>query len=256
MKAPRTHASRPGLARRCLARIKPQAQCGAFLVELAIVMLIVGLMLGGVMSSLSQQDVIKRTKRTDERLVEVREALMGFAVANGRLPRPATSPANGAERAACATEAQCTGFLPWAALGLQPLDGFDKLIAYSVTPAFANAAFTLTSLPTKAIQTRNNAGALVFLAGAAGCAAGSGCVPAVVHSFGKDNWGTTVDGLPMADGSGTNVDEDSNAAATLVFIRRDTTTGPTAPGGEFDDQLTWLPLPVLQGRMVQAGRLP
>jgi type II secretory pathway pseudopilin PulG len=235
---------------------KRSAQRGAFLVELAIVMLIVGLMLGGVMSSLSQQDTIKRTKRTDERLVEAREALLGFAVANGRLPRPATSATNGAERAVCATEAQCTGFLPWAALGLQPLDGFDKLLAYSVTPAFANAAFTLTTLPTKAINSRNGLGAVVFLAGAAGCAAGSGCVPAVVYSFGKDNWGTTADGLALADGSGSNVDEDANAAATLVFISRDTVTGTTAPGGEFDDQVIWLPLPVLQGRMVQAGRLP
>lgn len=243
---------------RCTAqpRRRARSQRGAFLVELAIVMLIVGLMLGGVMSSLSQQDVIKRTKRTDERLLEAREALLGFAVANGRLPRPATSATNGTERAACATEAQCTGFLPWAALGLQPLDGFDKLIAYSVTPAFANAAFNLASLPTKAITTRNALGAVVFLAGAAGCAAGSGCTPAVIYSFGKDNWGTTVDGLAVPDASGSNADEDANAAATQVFVSRDTASGTTAAGGEFDDQLVWLPWPLLQGRMVQAGRLP
>jgi hypothetical protein len=172
------------------------------------------------------------------------------------LPRPATSATNGAERAVCASEVQCTGFLPWAALGLQPLDGFDKLLRYSVTPAFANAAFTLNTLPTKTVSTRTNAGALAFLAGAAGCAAGSGCVPAVLFSHGKDHWGTTADGLNLPDTSGSNADEDTNAAASVNFISRDTASGSTTPGGEFDDQSLWLPLPVLHGRMVQAARLP
>lgn len=238
------------------ALLQARRQRGGFLVEIAIVLLIVGLMLGGVMSSLSQQDLVKRVQRTDARLAEAREALLGFAVANGRLPRPATSATNGAERAPCANEVQCTGFLPWATLGVQPLDGFDKLIRYSVTPAFANAAFNLATVPTKAVSTRNNLGALVFQAGAAGCAAGSGCVPALVFSHGKENWGTTSDGAGLPDLSGSNADEDTNAAASVNFITRDTATGNATPGGEFDDQLLWLPLPVLHGRMVQAARLP
>lgn len=254
MKHPKPHHQALRLAQQPVLRARPQH--GAFLVELAIVLLIVGLLLGGVMSSLSQQDLIKRTQRTEARLAEAREAVLGFAVANGRLPRPATSATNGAERAACANEVQCTGFLPWVALGLQPLDGFDKLLRYSVTPAFANAAFTLATLPSKTVSTRNNAGALGFLAGAAGCAAGSGCVPALVFSHGKERWGTTIDGVALPDLSGSNADEDTNAAASVSFISREVASGTTTPGGEFDDQLLWLPLPVLHGRMVQAARLP
>ena len=238
------------------ARVTPSRQAGGFLVELAIVLLVVGLLLSGVMGGLSQQDLNQRVKRTDERLAEAREALIGFALANGRLPRPAVSATNGAERAACANEAACTGFLPFAALGLPPGDGFDKLLGYSVTPAFANAAFTMGSVPSKIVVSRDAAGTLVFVAGAAGCAAGSGCVPAVIHSFGKERGGTSVDGNALADGSATNADEDANAVASVTFVTRPPTAAPAAAGGEFDDQLAWLPLPLLLGRMVQASRLP
>lgn len=232
------------------------AQQGVSLVELAIVLLVIGLLLGGVMMSLSTQDEIKRGTRTEQRLAEVRDAVAGFAVVNARLPRPAVSALNGAERGACATELQCTGFLPWAALGLDRLDGHDKLLRYSVTPAYANAPFTLASVPTKAVTSRDAAGAVNYLAGAAGCPANSGCVPMVVFSHGRANHGTTQDGTALPDASGTNADEDANAAASVSFMARDFTANPAAAGGEFDDRVAWLGTSMLFGRMVQAGKLP
>ena len=229
---------------------------GFTLVEMGIVLLIVGLLLAGTMMSLSTQDDLKRIARTDERLAEVREALIGFAIVNGRLPRPATSSVNGNERAVCATELDCTGYIPWTVLGLQRTDGYDNLIRYSVTPAFANAAFTLSTLPTKSVTSRDTAGLLTYLAGAAVCTLNNGCVPAVVYSTGRGNWGVNLDGIALADTSTTNTDEDANNVATVSFVSRDYSESTTSAGGEFDDRLIWLPTALLSGRMVQAGRLP
>jgi prepilin-type N-terminal cleavage/methylation domain-containing protein len=231
-------------------------QSGFSLVELAVVMMVLGLLLGSVLLSLSKQDEIKRTKLTDERLDAVREAIIGFAVANGRLPRPALAVTNGNERAACATDADCTGFIPWTLLGVQRLDGFDKLIRYSVTPDFANASFTMTTVPTKSVWSRNTTGVVVDLAGAATCTAINGCTPAVIYSVGKNNFGTTMEGVALPATSATNTDESTNNTATVSFVSREYTTSTTAVGGDFDDRVTWLPSAVLLSRMVQAGRLP
>ncbi|MFP5392032.1 MAG: hypothetical protein ACLGI6_10905, partial [Gammaproteobacteria bacterium] len=52
-------------------------------------------------------------RRTQAALKEARDALIGFAVANGRLPRPARDAASGREfEGRCDTDASCTGFLP------------------------------------------------------------------------------------------------------------------------------------------------
>ncbi|MFN9709438.1 MAG: prepilin-type N-terminal cleavage/methylation domain-containing protein [Burkholderiales bacterium] len=232
------------------------ANAGFTLVEMGIVLLIVGLLLAGTMMSLSTQDDLKRIARTDERLAEVREALIGFAIVNGRLPRPATSLVNGNERAVCATELDCTGYIPWALLGLQRTDGYDNLIRYSVTPAFANAAFTLATLPSKLVTSRDAAGLVTYLAGNVPCTLNNGCTPAVIYSTGRRNWGVNLDGIALGDTSTTNTDEDANNAATVSFMSRDNSESTTLAGGEFDDRVIWLPAVLLSGRMVQAGRLP
>lgn len=232
-------------------------QSGFSLIELAVVLMVVGLLLGSMLFSLSKQDEIKRIKLTEQRLEAVREAIIGFAIVNGRLPRPALAVTDGNERAACANDADCSGVIPWTLLGVQRLDGFDKLIRYSVTPAFANASFTMNTVPTKFVKSRNIAGGEIDLAGdGTACTAVNGCVPAVVYSAGKRNFGTTMEGVALPNSSSTNMDEATNAAATTKFISREYTTNTTATGGEFDDIVTWWPSTVLLSRMVQAGKLP
>ena len=236
---------------------------GFTLVEMAIVLLIVGLLLGGLLMPLSTQMDQRKVGETQKVLEDVKEALIGFAIANGRLPRPATSFTNGVENpAACATEAACTGVIPWSTLGITKLDSWGKIIRYSVTPAFAGGAagttpFNLTaSIGTKTIQTRNNAGALVYLAGQAACSIATQCMPAVVWSNGRNNWGYDDAGNTLADGSGTNIDEDANNASSINFITRNPTPNTAASGGEFDDVVTWIPLGTLFSRMVAAQKLP
>lgn len=236
--------------------------CAGFtLVEMAVVLLILGLLLGAGLTVLGSQLEQQRVKDTQRLLDEAREALIGFAMVNGRLPRPATSAVNGLENAAaCANDLACSGFIPWMTLGTTRADAWGKLLRYSVSPAFANAGFTLNTVTTKKVQTRDAGGVLVYLAGQAGaCSVANPCVPAVVFSHGRNHWGTTEAGNPVPDGSGTNVDEDTNqtgGGVGVTYVQRAPTEGTAASGGEFDDLVIWLPPGILFNRMVQAGKLP
>ncbi|MBS1227878.1 MAG: prepilin-type cleavage/methylation protein [Proteobacteria bacterium] len=228
---------------------------GFTLVELTIVLVIVALLIGGILVPLSAQRDLQNTSETQRQFSEIKDALLGFAVANGRLPRPATSLADGAENPAlCADDAACTGYLPWTTLGLKKTDAWNKMIRYSATPAYANSAFALTTVGSKKVQTRDSAGAISYLIGAATCSLESPCAPAVIYSAGKNNWGVTEDGNVIADESSSNADEDANASAVAVFFARAPST--VASGGEFDDIVAWLSPNILFNRMICAGKLP
>jgi len=224
---------------------------GFTLIEMAVAVFIIALLLGSILVPLTTQVEQRKISDTQKILDETRDALIGFAAVNGRLPRPATSATDGTERAAnCGSEAQCTGFIPWTVLGTSKLDGWGKIVRYSVTPAFANApaAVTLASAGTKTIQTR--------LAPGFGLTNMITGVPAVIYSPGANNHGTTESGDTLPDNSGTNADEDTNAAAIVTFIYRVVVTSTAAAGGEFDDLVSWVPATILFNRMIAAGKLP
>jgi hypothetical protein len=68
----------------------------------------------------------------------------------------------------------------------------------------------------------------------------------------------TAEGASVIDGSATNTDEDSNNSndGTAAFMYRQASENPAVTGGEFDDQVVWIPPGILFSRMVAAGRLP
>ncbi|MDR2450741.1 MAG: prepilin-type N-terminal cleavage/methylation domain-containing protein [Candidatus Accumulibacter sp.] len=231
---------------------------GFTLTELTIVLVIVALLIGGMTLPLSAQLDQRHYDETRRQLNETREALIGFALVNGRLPRPATSLTDGLENPAnCGgSDDACTGFVPWSTLGVKKTDAWGKMIRYSVTPAYADASFTLASIANKKIQTRDDAGVASYLVGSASaCTASYPCAPAVLLSFGKNNWGTTPEGVAIADDSATNADEDANASATARFFARDPSNAPEY-GGEFDDLVVWISPYILFNRMIAVGRLP
>lgn len=234
----------PSPPSRCPHGFKRRPERGFTLTELAIVLIIVGLLLASILPPLSAQHDQRNFSETEAILAELREAVIGFALANGRLPRPAVSAADGSEKPTCLSDADCQGFIPWQALGVRKADSWNKLIRYSVTPAFATAPFDLKTAGTKTIQTRDSTGTAVTMA--------SG-VPAVIFSQGKQNFGTTLDGVTLSGpSSGDEFNNDSGDAIT--YMSRLPAVG--GANGDFDDVVTWVPRTVLLNRMVQAGKLP
>jgi len=73
------------------------ANAGFTLVEMAVVLAIVGLLLGSLMYTLSGQADQRNFEETRRRLDQARELLLAFAIVNGRLPCPARSSSAGAE---------------------------------------------------------------------------------------------------------------------------------------------------------------
>lgn len=198
-----------------------------------------------------------RVQRTLRTLAEAREALAGFAVTHGRLPRPALSATDGREDPApCLSEARCTGYLPWAALGVPRTDAWGKLLRYSVTPVYTSAPLQRTSaVASKTVLTRSG-GRIIYVAGNPDCSLGAQCVAAVVYSAGRNNFGTGADGLRQASGPAGNVDEAANERAVRDFMVRPATDDASAPGGSFDDLLTWIAPDWLYRQMAQARVLP
>ncbi|MES2117405.1 MAG: type II secretion system protein [Pseudomonadota bacterium] len=231
-----------------------RTQHGFTLVEIAIVLVIVGLMIGGLITPLSAQLEQRRVGDTQKALDDAREALVGFALRNGYLPCPAVSASNGLEDRSenrCRGERR-VGYLPWATLGLSKLDSWNRLFRYSVTPGFSDsgARFNFQTARDISIATRDGNGNLVP-------ATLANDIPAVIVSHGKNGFGASTDqGTLLADTSATNVDEKVNASSATAFIARDASDNPAAPGGEYDDLVAWVSPYVLFNRMVAAQRLP
>lgn len=233
-------------------------QNGFTLVEIAIVLVIVGLMIGGLVTPLSMQLEQRKISETQKALDEAKEALTGFAVRYGYLPCPASAASNGLEDrngTRCSNEER-QGFLPWATLGLAKLDSWNHLYRYSVTPAFSDSGvlFNLATPRDISIATRDAAGKLAP-------ASVSNDIPAVIMSHGKNGFGAsgeqsqTQPATLAAAGPG-KADELLNLNAGRAFISRAASDSKSAPGGEFDDLVVWLSPNILYNRMVAAQRLP
>lgn len=237
-------------------------QYGYSLVELAVVMLIVSLLIGGLLMPLSAQQEVRNRTETERTLTDIQVALIGYAIVTGRLPRPAASATDGTEGATpCTTDALCTGFIPWSTLSISKTDGWGKLIRYSVTPAYAGGAtgttlISLTSIANRTVQTRDTAGTANYLAGRAACTAADQCVAAVIFSHGRARLGTVDGGVASPTVSTTNLDEIANDTGPTAYFSRTPNDNTATAGGEFDDVVTWLPTYTLVNRLVAVGKLP
>jgi prepilin-type N-terminal cleavage/methylation domain-containing protein len=237
---------------------------GFSLIELTIALAILSVLLAAVATTVVRQVEQRRVSEADRQLELIREALIGYAIAHRRLPRPAISANDGRERATdCATEVECTGFIAWAALGMPQLDPWGKIYRYTVTRELANATSTITigSVGRKEVYASS------AQTNATGDVATN--VAAVVWSHGARHYGTSDSGTTVANTSTTNRDEQANNTATFAsggagqrLVARQPTDNVAYADrngqvvGEFDDRLVWLATPSLIAKMVQAGRIP
>ncbi len=96
---------------------------GFTLVEIAIVMVIFGLILGGIMGPLKMQRDNMQRKETQQSMKTIKHALVGYALINGRIPCPDTS-ANGLENMSGLNCTNARGTVPWATLGVVKEDAW------------------------------------------------------------------------------------------------------------------------------------
>ncbi len=244
---------------------------GFTLTELAMVLLIVGLLLGSLMYTLSAQTEARSFSDTQRRLQDARDLLLAYALVNGRLPCPAIdSPSSGgmesiAAAAGTGTGGTCTatynGFLPAVTIGYKPTDGagfgldpWGNRIRYAVsrTPAgfFTGSVALKATAPTTAPSDLDICKHLAA-ANAATCGSSanrvvtSGTVVAVIWSPGKN----------FLSSGAASIDEGTNTDTFPAFVSR-TPSPAGALDGEFDDQLTWITVGELYGKLISAGILP
>lgn len=224
---------------------------GFSLVEMAVVLAIVGLLLGGLIMTLSAQQSVQRTQETRRLLVQAREALLGFAAIHGRLPCPAeptlASGAAGAGSERPATAAGCSGgqsgVLPWATLGLPETDAWGRRFGYRVSADFARsvtppakAAFALDTVGDNTVRVASGGAPLAT------------AVPAVIVSHGANGAGAyNASGTALP--ASADADEIENHDGDSDFVDK-------TPTESYDDLVEWLATPTLMNRMLQAGRLP
>ena len=263
-------------------------QRGFSLVELAVVLAIVALLLGTLMYTLAAQTEQRAREQTQRTLEQAREALLGYAIANGRLPCPASAASAGIESPAGGGDCSnyYDGFLPAVTIGFQPVDsqGFavdawNNRLRYAVARNLNAATCAGTSavphftvratLKQNGMSCQPNSNELLICKsavtapapapGSCGVAGNaitnanpSGTVVAVVISVGKNFALAPSAAAAVAAG---NVDEAANLDGNSVFISH-----PPAPagaaGGEFDDMLVWIPVGSFYGRLTAAGVLP
>ncbi|SMB24238.1 General secretion pathway protein H [Sterolibacterium denitrificans] len=237
-------------------------QRGFSLIEMAIVLLVVGLLLGSGLGLLGAQLDLQRTRASQKILEDARESLIGFAMANGRLPCPASPVSQGIESPEGG--GVCThpydGLLPGVTLGLPGVDGQGYLtdawslpanrIRYAVTTAHGSSATTTDGM--------RNTGMATFTPNLSVCSSASGMTASSCGAAtALTNTAVAVILAPgkNAASGGSGLDEATNLAGNRFFVSH----APSASGaanGEFDDILTWLSSNVLYSRLVQAGRLP
>jgi len=252
----------------------PSASRAFTLIEVMVVILVLTLLASGIALPLAAQLQMRRSAETQRALADAREALLGFAAANARLPCPASESSAGDESFAPGGDAangRCErfhdGLLPGAALGLSPLDdrGFVRdawgsprnRIRYAVFGGTVNGvANPLTRAGGMRDATLAGLGAashLLFICSTGAAASASGCGPAANQltrraAFVVLSLGPNANAAPPPAS-----DEARNQSGAPVFVHREASA---EPGNEFDDLVAWTPVHLVVSRLLAAGLLP
>ncbi len=228
----------------CLHLSLRESACSGFsLVEMAVVLVIVGLLMAGLLGPLGAQLEARRLAQTKTVLENSKEALLGFAVQNKRLPCPANPSTSGTgeglEDLNTGTGScnRLVGALPWVTLGVSKVDGWDRRVTYRVSNSFSRSG----SLPNL-----SSSGDITVRASSGGTIVANN-LPVVLVSHGKDGLGGYAnDGSGLAAATGDQL-ENSNGDTTFISRNADES---------YDDVTAWLPTTLVLGRMVSAGVLP
>jgi prepilin-type N-terminal cleavage/methylation domain-containing protein len=249
-------------------------QQGFTLIEIAIVVLVVGILLGYTVALFPVQQDLKRSRQVDRELDQIIEQLVAFAQVNGRLPCPDSSAGagviDGVEDKLVDDCEAFFGFLPARTIGMNGrfnaqgvlVDPWGTGYRYAVSDfdvAPADGKIELVS--PNGIRNAGIAAVqpdLFVCDGSAvvgnnlDCTTVTGArvvgnVAAVIISLGKDA-GNIASNIQTE-----NTDDFHDGANDKVYIF---STRSEVAGAEFDDVIKWIPSNQLFSKMIEAGQLP
>lgn len=249
-----------------------RSQRGFSLIELAVVLVVVGLMIGYLIIPLGSQSEKRYNVEAARQLDQIRQALYGFAVANGRLPCPADPNSLGRENPVggstplipCANGGR--GFVPAATLGLSGAVNCDQLLTdpwgqpyrYSITTSTTNV---YSNQDPDGVSFANLGGLMgtnnLQICPDAACANSiNDNAVAVIYSTGK-NWANFTSANENENAGEANIA--SNCGLTNYGLSNDdryvSRNQSRAAGQEFDDIIIWIPPTVLFNKLLDAGQL-
>ena len=234
-----------------------KTQRGFSLIELAIVLVIVTILIGGLAVPLSAQIEARRVAETNRILEEARDAIVGYAMSHktgGATPRPylpcPDTNGDGIEEVRVANKCPREyGWLPWVTLGAGHQDAWGNRLRYATNTDVSNDNIGIYS----AMRTPLPGPVWNQICSSTTCTSGdiAADVPVVVLSHGANGWGArNVNGNTLA--MPTGVDEEDNLDSNNHYVSR-TPTKPGDPRGEFDDIVTWISFNALINRICPAG---
>ncbi|MCL2021374.1 MAG: type II secretion system GspH family protein [Betaproteobacteria bacterium] len=194
---------------------------GFTLLELAIVLFVLTLLVGRFALPLAAQREARQVKQAEAEMLEIRAALLGYAVLYGHLPCPDVS-GDGEAGANCATGGE--GGLPYKTLGLaRGNDPWGKNWRYRVDRNFANSPIRFDTTFADSLQINNLYG----------------------DKLSTDEERPVF--ILLSAGPNGRLDGD-NATTSNRYQSG-------APTRDFDDLVFWLSRPILFHHLLMAGRV-
>lgn len=234
-------------------------EAGFTLIEIAVVLVIIGLLLGSFINTFAQRIDTTRRDNTKKELEEIKSVIMAYAYTKSPpyIPCPDTdSPLDGIENRSGASCTSAHGFVPWVTLGVGYSDAWGNRYRYWVRPDYSDSSgFSLTTADDSAKDARvftrvqhtvqdliDNAVVVIFSQGKNGLGA---------RSF------EGTDRAPVPAVGGGHDDERENLDLDISFVSRDLRVegATTVNGGIFDDIVIWIGALELKAKMVEAGVL-
>ncbi len=222
---------------------------GFTLLEMSIVLLIMGLLLGSVMRPMGSRIIERQRSETTDQLVTIREALIGYASVNHRLPCPIAAATTSLQ----SIDSECHqmhGFVPAAVLGVTGqyneagllVDSWGAPIQYHVSLSDADsdglADFT-TAHEMRDVSMQRLMPEFEVCNNTACGQLRANRIPAVLVSTGP--------------AQSSSSDEAENQNSDRRFVSRDV---DVVGADQFDDIVLWLSGNVLYTRLLQAHVLP
>ena len=257
---------------------------GFTLIEMAIVMLIIGALIGSAILPLKAQRDTANINKARQEITTIVEAIYGFSIANNRLPCPTQPNTGGISQPPAGGDCAVShGFVPSNTLGLKGKINCDGLLVdpwgnpyrYSVTTADQGgvAGDDFTTINQIKLEKDIAANGLADVKGdfricsnlAAGCNNGTNAanqvadeVISVIFSMGKHWTNLSADEKENAGEANTSVAStcglpDYPLGNDRFFYAANSVE---AVGSEFDDIVEWLSSSVLYAKFLAVGHLP